>query len=114
MLGQIEEELKKLNENVVLTEYEKARKPLEKENSELYEEIFNLKKGIRIYREIIHEILCSIEGNYINLPVNIEAKTIDINAKYCFDKPEIVSIPIKDGLIKSINERINELEGSDK
>ena len=114
-IGKIIEELEKIKNDVSLTDYEKARRPLQNEILELQKENRKLKNIIYAHKETLDYIIKSIENETIGVIVrtdNMEVKAFNkknqdlyISTKAPF---EIVKVPIKQELRKDISKKINE------
>lgn len=106
-------QMEELKKEINKTEYEKAREPLIKENGKLVDNIYELNEIIKKYRNIIDDILNSIEKDYITIyyqeqPFMVQFGTIDTIAT---QQPNFkkIEIPIKQGIKEHIISRLREV-----
>ncbi len=115
-LGNILEELEKINKTAKKTEYEKAREPLQDKLRSAHEEIFALKEELRLMQEIFRLIITNIKDDYITVGVDISipearfftGKNDFKNIDYTTVKK--IKVPIKDNLMSDIGRIYRQLE----
>lgn len=113
-LGKVTKELKAINQEIRLTDYERARRPLDLEIAELREEIQYLRHKNEVLWNTLKKVADDIEDRNILVVVDSSLGKAMFRSSVNMDKIEqdglkVVSIPIRESLKEDI-QRICEKE----